>query len=268
MIHPTALIDATAEIHPTVKIGPYTSIGPNVRIAEGCHIHPFVRIVENVAIGKNTVIHSHAVIGDAPQINNHPHEPEGRVEIGEGVTIREHVTIHRGSSLEHYHTRIGNHVVLMVASHVGHDCTVEDYALLHNQVALGGHCTVGKYARVGGLSGVHQKIRIGEYAIVGGMSGVETDVLPYGLAYGNRIHLRGLNLVGLRRNGFDKKIIHEARHAYDDLFGEKQLSFKKHFDAFCLAYEKSENPIILSMMRFIQAGGARALCMPFFKESP
>ncbi len=256
--HPTALVDASAEIGDGVRIGPYCTVGPNVRLADGVELISHVVVDGHTSVGTGTTVHPFASIGLQPQHIRYRGEPS-RLVIGENNVIREHVTMHRGTSQGAMETKVGSNCFFMVGSHVAHDCVVEDNVILTNAVALGGHVHVGEHAIVGGLSGVHQYVRIGKHAMIGGVTGVESDVIPYGSAKGNRAKLTGLNLVGLKRRGFSREDIQALRTAYGLLFSQggtmaERLNevadlFKQHMG-------------VMDIVNFIRAESSRALCTP------
>ncbi|MBX6423928.1 acyl-ACP--UDP-N-acetylglucosamine O-acyltransferase [Thermosulfurimonas sp. F29] len=211
-IHPTAVIDPSAEIEDGVEIGPYAIIGPRVFVGEGTRIGAHVVIERDTRIGKGNLINHHAVIGADPQHLAYRGE-ESRVEIGDENIIREFVTIHRGTALDQRLTRIGNRCLLMAYVHIAHDCFLGDEVIMANGATLGGHVRVGDRVVFGGLSAVHQFCRIGSYAFVSAMSGVDKDVPPFVKVFGVPAKIQGLNLVGLRRAGFDRDSIRRISQA-------------------------------------------------------
>ena len=156
-------------------------------------------------------------------------------------------------------TRVGDHGLFMVASHVAHDCQLGDHVILANNATLAGHVSVGDYVIIGGLSAVHQFVRIGAHAMIGGMSGVESDVIPYGLVKGDRAHLAGLNLVGLERRGFGRDDIKTLRSAYGMLFAHEG-TIAERLDEVAKLYQGQEH--IGSVVDFIRSRANRALCQP------
>ncbi|HDD35461.1 MAG TPA: acyl-ACP--UDP-N-acetylglucosamine O-acyltransferase [Candidatus Desulfofervidus auxilii] len=212
MIHPTAIIDNSAEIAKNVVIGPYSIIGPKVFIGEGTVLGSHVVVHSHTKIGKNCKIFSFASIGAPPQDLKYKGE-ETWVEIGDYNIIREYVTINRGTK-ERGITSIGNHSLIMAYAHIAHDCKIGNHVILANVATLGGHVEVDDHAIVGGIVGVHQFIRIGAYCIIGGASAVVKDIPPYVMAVGNRAKLYGLNVVGLRRHGFKEEVIKALKKAY------------------------------------------------------
>lgn len=217
-IHPTAIIEDGAVLGKNVEIGAFCVIGNNVVIGDNCKIKPHVVIEGNTAIGKDNKIFSFVVIGQQPQDLKYEGEPS-RIEIGDNNSIREHCTIHPGTKGDNMLTKIGNNNLLMVGAHIAHDCVIGDNCVLANNVTLAGHVYVDDFAVIGGLSGVHQFVRIGKHAMVGGMTAVERDVIPYGLAIGERrTSLEGINLVGLKRRDFTKDEMDNLRHFYKEAF--------------------------------------------------
>ena len=202
-IHETAIVNRNAEIHPSVIIGPYSVVGPNVVLQEGCHLEPHVIIGGNTKLGPNNHVFSFASIGLQPQDLKYKGE-ESSLEIGAENVIREHVTMNPGTEGGGMVTKVGDRCLFMVGAHVAHDCHVGNNVILANNATCAGHVEVGDFAILGGLSAIHQFVRIGKHAMIGGMSGVENDVIPYGSAMGNRAHLSGLNVVGLKRRNFSR----------------------------------------------------------------
>lgn len=258
LIHPTALVSPKARIGPDVRIGAYSIIGDNVTLEEGVEIESHVIIEGTTSIGNGTKIASFAVIGTPPQFVGQIKEISP-VIIGKNNNIREHVTIHAGTQKEG--TSIGNDCLIMVASHVAHDCHVGNNVWMANNATLGGHVEVGDHVIIGGLSGIHQKVRLGNGCIIGGLSGVEGDVIPYGSVMGNRARLCGLNLVGLRRRGADRERIHKLRAAYRLLFADEGTLTERIQDAIELF---KEEPVVMEVIQFLQQNAqnnSRPLCL-------
>ncbi|MCK4938928.1 MAG: acyl-ACP--UDP-N-acetylglucosamine O-acyltransferase, partial [Rhodospirillaceae bacterium] len=209
-IHPTAIVEDGAKIGDEVEIGPYSVIGPNVTIESGVKIFSHVVVGGVTSIGSGTRIFPFASIGSEPQDLKYGGEVS-RLEIGSNNTIREHVTMNPGTEGGGLLTKVGDNCLFMVGAHVAHDCQIGNNVILVNNATLAGHVEVGEFAIIGGLSAVHQFARIGKHAMLGGMSGAESDVIPYGMVIGNRGGLSGLNLVGIKRRGFDRETIHSLR---------------------------------------------------------
>ncbi|MBV8939407.1 MAG: acyl-ACP--UDP-N-acetylglucosamine O-acyltransferase, partial [Alphaproteobacteria bacterium] len=180
--------------------------------------------------------------------------------IGSHTTIREHVTMNPGTEGGGMVTRVGDHCLFMVGSHVAHDCQLGDHIILANNATLAGHVTVGDHAIIGGLSAVHQFVRIGRHAIIGGMSGVEHDVIPYGSVMGERAHLAGLNLVGLKRRGFERETIHALRNVYKTLFESSEQTLAARAEA--LMRSHGGEPAAAEILNFIRGDSKRQLCVP------
>jgi len=212
-IHPTAVIDNSAEIEEGVIVGPYAYIGEKVEIKKGTIVSPFAMIYGFSKIGENCKIFPYAVVGTPPQDISFSGE-ESYVIIGNNTTIREFATINRGSKKEQCKTIIGDNCLIMAYVHIAHDCVIGNNVIIVNAANLAGHVIVEDYAIIGGLVGVHQFVRIGKYAFIGGCSGVLQDVPPFAKAWGNRVKLYGINSVGLRRHNFPEETIKNLRKAY------------------------------------------------------
>lgn len=257
-IHSTAIVEKGAELADDVSVGPYCVVGARARLAPGVRLHSHVIVEGDTTVGEGTEVFPFAVLGMPPQHTSY-HSDETRLEIGETCIIREHVTIHRGTQEGGGRTQIGRQCFFMAGSHVAHDCHLGDHVILVNNSATGGHCTIGAYAILGGLSAVHQFARIGEHAFVGGMSGVENDVIPFGSVLGNRAHLAGLNIVGLKRRGFSREAIHVLRRAYRLLFANEG-TLKERLRDVDSEFREDEN--VQKIVAFIREGGDRRLCTP------
>ncbi len=214
--HSTAIIHSDAKIASDVEIGPFAIIEAGVSIESGCKIAGHVQLLNNVSLGANCEIGGGSIIGGDPQDLKFESSTSSCVEIGPGNRMREHVTIHRGAK-EGSLTRVGASNYLMTGSHLGHDVEIGDENVLANNVLLGGHVIMGDCNFLGGGSAYHQFIRIGDYCMVKGNSSVSQDVPPYVLcALVNEIH--GLNVIGLRRAGFDANTRKNLKHAYDSIY--------------------------------------------------
>jgi len=248
MIHPTAIVDPKAEIDSEVKIGPYSIIGSDVRIGSGTTIGPHVVIESYVTIGPNCRIFQYAAIGAIPQDLKFGGE-ESHVKIGKGTTIREFVTVHRGTAPGGGETEIGEECLLMNYAHVAHDCKVGRWVIMANGATLAGHVIIGDHAVIGGLVAIHQFSKIGEYAFIGGKTGVPKDIPPYVIASGERARLHGLNTVGLKRHGFSSKTLDELKKAYRIIF----RSGLRVAEALVRVNEEVENtPEVLKLVEFVR----------------
>ena len=257
-IHPTAIVEDGAELGNGVRIGPFCTIGPEVKLGDGVELISHVAVAGKTDIGGGTRIWPFASIGHQPQDLKYAGE-ESWLHIGANNMIREHVTMNPGTTGGGLHTRVGDCGLFMMGSHVGHDCIVGDNVIMANNATLGGHVEIGDFAILGGLSAVHQFARIGPHAMVGGMSGVEKDVIPFGSVIGNRAHLAGLNLIGLKRRGFDRETIHAIRNAYGAIFtGDGSLAERA---ARAAEAHKGVAPVE-ELTAFILADTSRNFCTP------
>lgn len=257
-IHSTALVSKGAELADGVVVGPYCIVGSKVKLHQGVRLISHVVIDGVTEIGADTVVHPFASLGGAPQHVAYKGE-ETQLIIGARNLIREHVTMHTGTMLDHGVTRVGSDSLFMAASHVAHDCVVGDHVVFANNATLGGHVKVGDFVFLGGLTGVHQHTRIGRYAFTGGGAVVTKDVIPYGSAFGNHAHLEGLNLVGLKRRGFSREAINDLRATYRLLFAQEG-TFQERLEDVADTYAAS--PEVREIVEFIRADAARPLCMP------
>ncbi|MDC5807564.1 acyl-ACP--UDP-N-acetylglucosamine O-acyltransferase [Vibrio europaeus] len=216
-IHPSVVIEGDVKIAANVTVGPFTYISGTIEIGEGTEVMSHVVIKGHTAIGKENRIFPHAVIGEENQDKKYGGE-ETTVVIGDRNVIREAVQIHRGTTQDKATTVIGNDNLLCVNAHVAHDVIVGNHTHVGNNAILGGHVTLGDYAGVMALSAIHPFCNIGAYSYIGGCSAVVQDVLPYVLAQGNHATPFGLNLVGLKRNGFEKPEIRALQKAYKEIY--------------------------------------------------
>jgi UDP-N-acetylglucosamine acyltransferase len=229
-----------------------------VVLHEGVRIHSHVVIAGRTEIGAGTEVFPFASLGNAPQDRKFRGE-ESRLLIGARNVIREYVTMNPGTEQGGLVTRIGDNGLFLTGAHVAHDCQIGNNVLLVNNATLGGHCVVEDFASIGGLSAVHQFVRIGAFAFIGGMSGVENDVIPFGMALGNRAHLAGLNIVGLKRRNFDREQIHTLRKAYRMLFATEGTLLERLEDVEETFAGDAE---VQRIVQFIKAESGRSLCVP------
>ncbi|MDZ7665227.1 MAG: acyl-ACP--UDP-N-acetylglucosamine O-acyltransferase [Desulfotignum sp.] len=217
MIHPTAIIDPSAEIDSRVTIGPYAIVSSNARIGAGTTIGPYTTIEKYVSIGEDCRIFQYAAIGGAPQDLKF-HGEKSYLTIGRGTIIREFVTINRGTEAGGGITQVGEQNYLMAYTHIAHDCKTGRQVILANNSTLAGHIDIGDHATIGGLVAIHQFVKIGNYAYIGGKSAVVKDIPPYVIASGDRARLHGLNNVGLKRHRFSTLTLGELKKAYRIFF--------------------------------------------------
>lgn len=254
-IHPTALVAKGAKLGKGVEIGPYCTIGPEVVLGAGCKLISHVVITGATRLGAENIIYPFASLGQPSPDRKFKGERTTLV-IGDGNDIREGVTMHVGTAADKGTTVVGDANLFMAGSHVAHDCVVGNRCILANYVQLAGHVVVGDDVTIGGLSGVLQRVRIGDHAIVGGHTAVDHDVAPYANVSGARAILRGLNLVGLRRRGFNKDIIRALDEAYTYLFGAEaeELSLQERAKALKRRSRKSEIKMLANFVLESQRG--------------
>ena len=257
MIHKSNVIDPKAKIGKNVKIGPYCFIGPEVQLGDDVELLSNVHIEGNTKVGRGTKIYPFASIGTAPQDLKY-HGESNSLEIGENNVIREYVTINPGTVGGGSKTTVGNNCLLMISSHVAHDCKIGNNVVIANNVPLGGHVTIEDSVIIGGNSAVQQFTRIGRLAMIGGMTGVLKDVIPFGLSFGNRNYLKGINLIGLRRKKYDNKKIIELDKAYKKIFSSANLqeSISK------INGEYKGNELVQEVTKFIEKDKKRPICAP------
>ena len=257
-IHALSVVDPKAKLGIGVKIGPFCTVGPDVELGDHSELISHVALSGRTTIGARAKIFPFASIGHIPQDLKY-HGEESVLEVGHDCMIREGVTMNPGTEGGGLATRVGNHSVFLANSHVAHDATVGNHVIFSNNVMLAGHCVVGDYAILGGGAAVHQFCRIGAHAFIGGMSAVENDVIPYGIAIGNRAHLAGLNIVGLKRRGFDREAIHDIRRAYRLLFAEEGTLQERIED---VANDFASDHLVVEILDFLRAAGSRSVCTP------
>ena len=260
MIHPSAEIDQNAKIEKNVKIGPFCYIGPNVHIGENVELISNVHIEGNTTIGNGTRIFPFASIGTQPQDLKYNNEKNSTI-IGDNNTIREYVTINPGTEGGGSKTIIGNNCLFMISSHVAHDCKIGNNVIIANNVPLGGHAIIEDNVIIGGNSAVQQFTRVGRSAMIGGMCGVVRDIIPYGIAHGNRSVLQGLNLIGLRRSNIPNKEIITLSDAYKEIFKNENLTENLNN----LNDDFKKNELVVEVINFLEKDKKRPICTPFSK---
>ncbi|RSL16532.1 acyl-[acyl-carrier-protein]--UDP-N-acetylglucosamine O-acyltransferase [Edaphobacter aggregans] len=220
-IHPTAIVAEGAQIPVSCTVGPYCTIGANVVLGEDCELISHVVLDGHLTMGSKNRVYPFACLGVAPQDLKYAGEPT-RLEIGDGNTIREYVTISRGTVGGGGVTSVGSGCLIMAYTHIGHDSSIGNGCILANSATLAGHVIVEDYAVVGALCPVHQFCRIGKYSYIGGGTTITQNVLPYSLTSIERNnHAYGLNKVGLERRGFTPEQMKELRAAYRLLLASK-----------------------------------------------
>jgi UDP-N-acetylglucosamine acyltransferase len=249
MIHETAIVHPKAEVGENVEIGAYSIVRENVTIGSRTKIGPHVVIDPYVDIGSDCRIFQFAAIGAEPQDLKFSGE-KTFVKIGSGNVIREFVTIHRGTADGSGVTEIGEDNLIMAYSHIAHDCKLGRRIVLSNNATLGGHITIGDYSVIGGLVAIHQFVRVGNFAFIGGKSAVVKDIPPYMIAAGDRAKLHGLNVVGLKRQGFSNNTLVMLKKAYRLVF-RIGLTLNEAIER--VAAEVEQVPEVVHLIEFIKS---------------
>ena len=257
-VHATAVIEAGAEIGPGCRIGPYCVIGPEVVLGARVTLMSHVAVAGRTTIGEDTVVFPFASLGHIPQdLKFHGERVE--LVIGARNRIREHVTMNPGTEGGGGVTRVGDDNLFMMATHVAHDCIIGSHVIMANNATLGGHVVIEDFAVLGGLCAIHQFVRIGRGAMIGGLAGVVADVIPYGSVMGERAHLAGLNLVGLKRRGASRDDIHGLRAAFAEMFeGEGTLQERTRR----AGEHHAGNPLVAEIVAFVTDESARSFTVP------
>jgi len=255
IIHPRAIVAAGATIEDGARIGPWCQIGPEVTIGADAELVSHVVVDGRTRIGAEARLHPFCTVGLAPQDLKYKGEAT-LCEVGARTQVREHVTIHRGTVTGSGLTRVGEDCLLMVGVHVAHDCEIGRGVVIANNVLMGGHVTIGDNAVIGGGAAIHQFTRIGRAAMIGGIAGVEADVIPFGTVIGNRARLAGLNIIGLKRRGYDRAQIHAVRAAFRLLFRSEGV-FAERVEQ--LRASMGAEPLIAELLAFIDHPSRRGL---------
>lgn len=257
-IHPSSIVGKGAKLGKGVKIGPFCTVGDDVVLHDDVELISHVAVDGRTEIGAGSRIFPFASIGHQPQDLKYAGEPS-RLVIGERCTIREAVTINPGTAGGGMLTQLGNDCLVMANAHVAHDCILGNNVIMANYVGIAGHCQIGDNVIFGGICAVHQYTRIGQHAFIGGQSMVDADVIPYGMALGNRASLAGLNLVGLKRRKFDREAIHRLRAAYRLIFASEGTLRERVEDASELF---KNDPLVQDVVAFIGAAADRPVMTP------
>lgn len=257
-IHQTAFVEQGARLGPGIRVGPFCHVGAEVELGAGVELLSHVSVTGATRIGDGTRVFPHAALGGAPQDYKYKGE-RTTLEIGRNCVLRENFTAHIGTPTGRGHTRIGDNCMLMVGSHVAHDCLIGDNVIMANGSVLAGHCEVGDNVVISGLVAVHQFVRIGRGAMLAGAAGVAGDVIPYGMAQGDRAKLRGLNVIGLRRSGATHEDVRLLRLAMRMLF-DRARPVAENVEPTRTAY--GDNPRVAEMLDFIASRGKRIFCVP------
>ena len=257
-IHPRAIVEEGAKIGEGVDIGPFVHVGPDVVLGDRVKLHPHAVVLGHTTIGDETEVMPFAVLGTPPQHLGYKGE-KTTLTVGKRNQIREHVTLHPGTDVGGGKTVVGDEGLFMVGSHIAHDCIIGDHVIMANNATLGGHIHVGDHVFISGLTAIHQFARIGNYSFVGGGAIVAGDVIPYGSVFGNRATLEGLNIVGMKRRGMDRKTIHAIRAAYRLMFAPEGTMQERVAD---VAETYKDTPEVMEIVDFIRSNEDRSLCIP------
>ncbi len=254
-IHPTALVAHGAQLGVGVSVGPFCTVGARAVIEDGARLVSHVVVDGHARIGREVVLFPFCTVGLEPQDVKYRGEAT-RCEIGARTQVREHCTIHRGTPSGRGVTTIGTDCMLMAVAHVAHDCAIGDRVIIANNVVMGGHVSIDDNAVIGGAAALHQFVRIGRAAMVGGVSGVEADVPPFASVVGNRARLAGLNVIGLKRRGFDKAQIQNLRAAFRMLFATEGV-FAERLAETRATY--GTDPLVVELLAFIAQPSHRGM---------
>lgn len=219
-IHPTAIVDAKAEIHPEASVGPFCVVGPGARLQAGAELRNHATVYSGTTIGEGTIVFPGAVVGGDPQSVHYDGEPS-EVIIGRNCRIHECVTVNKGTAGGGMQTTIGDNCMIMAYAHIAHDCHLADHIVVCNNAQLAGHVVVGRKAVISGMVGIHHFVSIGELAFIAAMSGVKRDVPPYMMIEGYPAEVRGLNIVGLRRDGWSREEVEGMKEAFRKIFHDR-----------------------------------------------
>lgn len=263
IIHPTAIVSADAKLGSGVKIGPFCIVEGGITLGDDVELISHVSLSGSTTIGSRTRVFPFASIGHTPQDLKYEGE-DSRVVIGEDCSIRENVTINPGTSGGRMETTIGNNCLLMASSHVAHDCILGNNVIVANYGGIAGHCEIGDFVTVGGIVVIHQYVRVGAHAFIGAQSMIDGDVIPYGMAVGNRARLAGLNLVGLKRRGFNRNSIHTLRAAYRTIFSTEG-TLSERVDGAAIRFKDEQ--MVQNVVQFISTSSDRSLTVPKTSES-
>ena len=257
-IHPTAIVEPGATLGADVKVGPFSIVGAETVLGDGVELISHAVVTGRTTIGPRAKIFPFASIGHRPQDLKYAGEPS-TLEIGSDVTIREHVTISPGTAGGGMITRIGDRCLIMIGVHIGHDCVIGSNVVLSNNVTFAGHCRVDDFVIMSGYSGATQFVHVGAHAFVGGLTKLERDLIPYGTAIGNPAELSGLNLVGLKRRGFDREAIHNLRTAYRMIFAVEGTLRERVDDAAAIF---PNDQLVQDVVKFIIEAKDHPLTLP------
>jgi UDP-N-acetylglucosamine acyltransferase len=257
-IHASAIVEKGAQLGEGVRIGPFCHVSGDARLGDNVNLLSGVTVLGATTVGDGTIVYPNAVLGGAPQNNKHK---GGRttLTIGKNCVIRESATMHTGSDTGHGTTTVGDNCMFMAYTHVAHDCIVGNNVTFANNASLSGHCEVGNNVIISGMTAVHQFVRIGHHAFLGGMSAIVGDVIPFGMAVGNRAHLRGLNVVGIKRSGLPRSELLALRQAYKAIF-DRDHPVTENLETAARAFAGSQ--AVSDVIEFMTSRGKRYFTVP------
>lgn len=258
IIHPSAHVDSKAQLDDGVEIGPLCVVGSRVKLGKNVKLVSQVNIAGDTTLGEDCRAYPFVSLGHPPQDFKHSGGPVS-LTIGKRTILRELVNIHPGTDTGRPETTVGDDCYFMVGSHLAHEGQCGNHVVFSNGVQVGGCVTIGDHVILGGLSAVHQYTRIGSHAFVGGMATVTADVIPYGSVVGNTANLAGLNVIGLKRRGFDRRTIRDLRSAYRLLFAAEG-TFKERLEDTARLY--ADNELVMDVVAFIKSKDKRPICLP------
>ena len=261
MIHKTAIVNTKAKISSSVEIGPYSIIGPDVEIDDDVVIQSHVNITGHTKIGKKNIFYPMSSIGSDPQDLKYKGEKTSLI-IGDSNTIREHVTINKGTIQDNGITKVGSNNLIMIGAHIAHDCIIGNNIVMANNSAIAGHAVIEDFVIIGAKCGIQQFVRIGKLAMIGGMTGVSRDVIPFSVSTGNRNFLNGINIIGLRRVKTENKDIITLTEAYKEIFKTKSLN--KNLSELNNKYK--DNNLVDEVIQFINKDKKRPICTPYSEQ--
>ena len=250
-IHPTAIIDPTAELAEDVKIGPYCVVGPHVTLGKGCVLHSHVVLGGPATFGEGNEFFPFAVIGLKSQDLKYKGEPTF-LEVGDFNVFRENCNINRSTSPE-TKTVIGSHNHFLINSHCGHECVVGNHCILSGYAGVAGHCHIGDWAIISGFAALHQFVRVGEHAMVGGCARVSQDVPPYMIIEGSPAVVRAVNSIGLQRRGISEEDVRAVKFAYRKFFLNKGVNHDEARSAVLADEKYGQNPYVQQLIRFMDS---------------
>lgn len=249
-IHPTAIIDPSAELADDVKIGPYCVIGPKVKLGAGCVLHSHVFIDGPSTFGKGNEFFPFAVVGSKTQDLKYKGEPTW-LEVGDYNVFRENCNINRSTTPE-TKTIIGSYNNFLINSHAGHECQVGNHCIFSGYAAAAGHCVIGDWVIVSGCAGLHQFVRVGDHAMIGGCARIVQDVPPFMIAEGNPAAVRAVNTVGLSRRGMSEDDVRALKFAYRKIFLDKKVSAQIGIDTVLADEKYGTNPMVQQLITFLK----------------